>query len=65
MPLKQLLGDGSQTTAHAGYVKRILEMLELFKLPVWGNNRCRVSRRAFFAWIPGGRVFYERAISFS
>ena len=36
MPLKQLLGNGSQTTAHAGYVKHILEIMDLFKLPVWG-----------------------------
>ena len=33
---KQLLENGSQTTAHAGYVKRILETLGLFKLLVWG-----------------------------
>ena len=28
------------------------------------NNRCRVEC-GFFAWFPGGRVFYERAVSFS
>ena len=33
---KQLLGNGGQTTAHAGYVKHRLEMLDLFKLFVWG-----------------------------
>ena len=36
MPLKQLLENGSQTTAHAGYIKHILEMLDLIKLLVWG-----------------------------
>ena len=29
------------------------------------SNRCRMECRAFFAWFPGGRVFYERAVSFS
>ena len=29
------IGKGSQTTDHTGYVKHILEMLDLFKLPVW------------------------------
>ena len=33
---KWRLGNGSQTTAYASYVKHILEMLNLFKLPVWG-----------------------------
>ena len=36
MPLKQLVVNGSQTTVHAGYVKHIFEMLDSFKLPVWG-----------------------------
>ena len=34
--LKQLLGNGSQATAHAGYVKHILGKLDSFKLLVWG-----------------------------
>ena len=29
------------------------------------SNRCRMECRAFFAWFPDGRVFYERAVSFS
>ena len=33
---KQLSGNGSQTTAPAGYVKHILEMLVLFKSLVLG-----------------------------
>ena len=36
VPLKQLLGNGSQTTAYAGSVKHIFEMMDLFKLHVWG-----------------------------
>ena len=35
VPLKQLLENGSQTTAHGSYVKHILEMLDLFELLVW------------------------------
>ena len=36
VPLTHLSGNGSQTTAHAGYVKHILEMLVLFKSLVLG-----------------------------
>ena len=36
MFLKQLLGNGSQTTAHAVHVEHILKTLVLFKLIVWG-----------------------------
>ena len=32
---KMLLGIGSQRTAHAGYVKHLLEMFGLFSLLVW------------------------------
>ena len=32
---KMLLGIGSQRTAHAGYVKHLLEMFDLFSLLVW------------------------------
>ena len=42
VPLKQLLGNGSQATAHAGHVKHILKMLDLLKLLVSVNNRCWV-----------------------
>ena len=42
MPLKQLLGNVSQTNAHAGYVKRILEMLDYLNYLFGVNNRCRV-----------------------
>ena len=34
--------NGSQTTAHAGHVKHISKMLDLFKLLVSVNNRCWV-----------------------
>ena len=36
VPLKQLLGNGSQATAHAGYVKHTLEIMVLFKSLVRG-----------------------------
>ena len=40
-------------------------MLDLFNYLFGVNNGCRVECEGFFAWFPGGRVFYERAASFS
>ena len=36
VPLKQLLRTGSQTAAHVGFVKHMLEMLDSSKIVVWG-----------------------------
>ena len=55
MPLKQLLGNGSQTTSHAGYVKHIVEMLHLLELPAWSQQQMTGGVRVLFAWFPGGR----------
>ena len=41
MPLKHVLGNGSQITAHVGCVKHILEMLDLLNYLFGANKRCR------------------------